>query len=315
MVPDDLEDELVGGQREDHHHQAGGARRAHEAVVGWRDVARSGRGRARSCRACCSRGRCRARRSACAAGSTRRKPITSRGLVDVDVEVPAGEAEDDAGLVLGGSTASTSIPSRSLTSASTSGSAGLARGGRAPRDRPPCCGRRPAAARRGRRSPRRRSLGEALLEALGGQRGVAVEVAERGLEAGVLEHPPDHAGVHPADGVDAGARHLPALEGDGELAGGVVEGGIDAVAREDLAGEGVEVGLGDLEVVAAEDLAGCRPPSSPPRSRGRRGGRRAVRAGSRWSRRGSATAARASPPCRAGSPPSRAPRTAAAPAR
>ena len=102
------------------------------------------------------------------------------------------------------------------------------------------------------------------VEPLGRQRGVAVEIAERGLEAGVLEHPPDHAGIHPADGVDAGARHLPTLEGDGELAGGVVEGGIDAVAREDLAGEGVEVGLGDLEVVAAEDLAGVGRLHRPP---------------------------------------------------
>ncbi len=83
-------------------------------------VAEQRRAPARSCRACDSRSRCRARPAACAAsGSGGTRP--SRGADHLDVEVGAGEGEDDADLVRRGEHRVDPDAPGAWTSASTSG--------------------------------------------------------------------------------------------------------------------------------------------------------------------------------------------------
>ncbi len=251
-VPNHLEDELERGQGEDRHHQARLARGDHEAlvrgldhphqvaeelglavlVVAERDV-ELGDPLARQDR-------------------VEKADHLARAL-EVGVEVPAREAEDDARLVLAAQHRVNAQPLLTVEQRKQHRQQLLAAAQAADQVGRLVADEDRAQDVEGLELGRAKGGDGARLDALRGQPRVLLQVPEGGPEVCVLEHFVDHPGVDAAHRVHAGAGHLPAAVGKRQLGRDVVDRRIDSHVRKDAAGERVEVGLGELEIVASED--------------------------------------------------------------
>ena len=183
--------------------------------------------------------------------------MTSRGLATSTWKYQRAKQKTTLISSSSQSTASTSIPSRELTRARATGS---------DLSLPPHAADHIGAlvaeedrAQHVERLDLRRAerLDNPLLDPLRRQGRIPFEVAEGDVEPGVRQQVPHHGGRPPGGRHTCGRSPSPSPgRGSGSSLGRVVDGRIDAAVGEDPAGQGVEVGLGDLEVVTPEDGLG-----------------------------------------------------------